>query len=72
MAKKKSKLKKLLKGVALAGAAALGAKALGRRRSIANNDVVRNEGARHGEVHRQNWRRQRTFAGLVSQAPVSP
>ena len=39
MAKKKSKLKKLLKGAALAGAAMLGAKALGRRRSIANNEA---------------------------------
>ena len=33
MAKKKSKLKKLLKGVALAGAAALGANALRNRRA---------------------------------------
>jgi len=37
--KKKSKLKKFLKGAALAGAAALGAKALGRRRSIADNEA---------------------------------
>ncbi len=34
MAKKKSKIKKLLKGVALAGAAALGAKALNRRNQM--------------------------------------
>ena len=37
--KKKSRLKKLLKGAALAGAAVLGAKALGRRRSIADNEA---------------------------------
>ena len=34
MAKKKSRLKKLLKGAALAGAAALGARALGRRNQM--------------------------------------
>ena len=37
--KKKSKLKKFLKGAALAGAAALGAKALARNRSIADNEA---------------------------------
>ena len=39
MAKKKSKIKKFLKGAALAGAAALGAKALARNRSIADNEA---------------------------------
>ena len=51
--KKKSRLKKLLKGAALAGAAVLGAKALGRRNQM--KDYLATEGGNISRIDGRNF-----------------